>query len=248
MNWDTGPTVRWDMIPAIRWDQPLFPIRWRNHMNIYKLLVDFLYWGEPRFGTKANTIVTSMTTEPMTTLVPDPLPAAVPTRVAAQAALADYQTAAVTAEDGSKAAIADRNEKRAILEQILAAWAPYLELLAKQAESLAILENSGYDVRQPIQPVPQPLPAPVLEVSRNGYSGEIHGRAKRIVGAMGYEGQICTGTDTVEANWRTSFFSSGCSKLKWVGLTPGQVYSFRLRALGRDGWSPWSDIGQLMAT
>src|ERR1051326_8042575 len=242
MNWDTGPTVRWDSIPAIRWDQPLFPIRWRNSMNIFKLLVDFLYWGEPRFGTKANTIVTSMTTAPMTTLVPDPLPAPVPTRVAAQTALTDYTAAVVTASSGDKAAIADRKVKRGIVEQILAAWAQYLELVAKDADDITILENSGYDVRQPIQPVPQPLPAPVLTVSRNGYSGEIHGKTKAITGAMGYEGQVCNGNPTDEANWRTSFFSSGSSKLKWDGLTPGQVYSFRLRALGRDGWSPWSDI------
>src|SRR5512135_31410 len=115
MNWDT-PGIRWDT--GLRWDQPLFPIRWRNRMNIFKLLVDFLYWGEPRFALKAETIVTSMTTAPMTTLVPDPLPAAVPTRAAAQTALTDYKAAAVVAEDRSKVAIADRNQKRAIVEQI----------------------------------------------------------------------------------------------------------------------------------
>jgi hypothetical protein len=214
---------------------------------LFKLLLDFVSWGEPRFKDKAETIVTSMTTEPMLTLVPDPLPAVVPTRVAAQAALTDYETAVVTASGGDKAAIADRKEKRAIVEQILAAWAPYLELVAKDAGTITILENSGYDLRQPSQPVPQPLPAPVLTVFRNGYSGQIHGRAPGIVGASAYEGQLCTGTNTDEANWRPGFVTKAPSKLKWDGLTPGQMYSFRLRALGRDGWSPWSDVAQLMA-
>lgn len=214
---------------------------------LFKLLLDFVGWGEPRFALKAETIVTSMTTAPMTTLVPDPLPAALPTRVAAQAAHADYQTAAVLASGGDKAAIADRNQKRAILEQMLKDWAPYLELVARNANDMTILENSGYDVRQPIEPLPQPLPAPELKVFRNGLSGQIHGRAPAINGASAYEGQICTGNPTSEESWHTSFTTRAPSRLKWDELTPGQVYSFRLRALGRDGWSPWSDIAQLMA-
>lgn len=246
MNWD-DPSLHWDA--GLHWDLPVPPIIRRYPMDtMYKLLLDFVNWGEPRFKDKAESIVTSLTTEPMLTLWPDPLPATVPTRVAGQQALANYKAAALLAEGGDRAAIADRIEKRTILEGVLKDWAPILELAAKAAGSVAILENSGYDLRQPIQPVPQPLPPPELKVFRNGFSGEIHGKAKPITGALGYEGQVCPGTDTQEPNWRPAFFSSGCTRLKYDGLTPGQVYSFRLRVLGRDGWSPWSDIAQLMAT
>ena len=245
MKWDL-PMAFWDR--GFGWDRPLFPISLRLiDMELFKVLLDFLYWNEPRFGMKAETIVTAVTTEPMLTLVPDPLPTAVPTRAAGLQALADYKAAAMLAEDGSKAAIADRKEKRTIMEEILKAWALYLELAAKNAGSIAILTQSGFDLRQPPQPVPQPLPAPELKVFRNGFSNEIHGRSKTVDGAVCYEGQVCTGTDTLEPNWRPAFFSSGVSKLTYDGLTPGQMYSFRLRALGRDGWSPWSDIAQLMA-
>src|SRR5439155_9883361 len=106
----TLPPPHWDK--GFHWDRPTLPVRWRYPMDtLYKLLLDFLNWGEPRFGTKAETIVTAMTTEPMLTLVADPLPAAVPTRAAGQQALADYKAAAQLAEDGSKSAIADRKEK-----------------------------------------------------------------------------------------------------------------------------------------
>jgi len=215
--------------------------------TLFKAALDFVYWGEPRFGTKAELIMTAMTTEPMLTLIPNPLPTWVATRIVGLQALADYKAAALVAEDGSKTAIADRKQKREFLEGILKDWAPVVELAAKDAGDITILEKSGYDLRQPNQPVPQPLPAPELKVSRNGYSGQIYGRAKAIPGAQGYEGQVCSGTNTEEANWRSAFFSSGSSKLKFDGLTPGQVYSFRLRALGRAGWSPWSDIAQMMA-
>jgi len=214
---------------------------------LYKLLLNFLRWGEAQFRTKAETIVTAMTTEPMLTLVPDPLPTTVMTRVAMQTALTNYKDAAQLAEGGDRAAIIARNEQRAILAGGLKDWALYLEFLAKTTQTIAILTQSGFDLRQPPQPVPQPLPAPELKVARNGFSNEVHGQSKALDGALGYEGQVCTGTDTQEPNWRTSFFTSGVTKLNYVGLTPGQMYSFRLRALGRDGWGPWSDIAQLMA-
>ncbi len=215
---------------------------------VFKLLLSFLYWGEVRFKDKAKHIVTSMTTEPMLTLVPNPFPADVPTRASALTAMSEYEAAAQLAKDGSKSAINARNDKRAIVEGILEDWAPFLEFTAQKAGDINILQQSGYDLRQPNQPVPQPVAAPEFKVYRNGFSGKIYGRCPAVDGATGYEGQICIGTDTAEANWRKAFFSSGCKNLVFDGLTPGQVYTFRLRALGRDGWSAWSNIAQLMAT
>ena len=120
--------------------------------------------------------------------------------------------------------------------------------MARSANDLTILPATGYDLRRRSDPIPQPLPAPVLKIFRNGLSGVLIGRANAVHGASSYEAQICNGTSTEETNWRTVVFSRGCSRLQFPGLTPGQVYSFRLRALGREGWSPWSDIAQLMAT
>src|SRR5580765_7052839 len=140
MNWDS-PGIFWDT--GVRWDQPAFPISpRRTGMDIlFKLKLDFVGWGESRFSTKAEFIVTSMTTEPMLTRVPDPFPAAVPARAAGTTALSDYKAAALLADDGSKAAIADRNQKRLILEGVLLDWAPYLELVAKNANDITILEQ-----------------------------------------------------------------------------------------------------------
>ena len=50
--------------------------------------------------------------------------------------------AAELADDGSKAAILDRNAKRAILEDILKAWAQYLELVARNAGDALDLRNA----------------------------------------------------------------------------------------------------------
>jgi hypothetical protein len=133
------------------------------------------------------------------------------------------------------------------LEAILTGWAGHLELAAAKAGEINILGNSGYDLRQPSQPVPQPVAAPELKVSRNGVSGKLFGRGTAVVGGYCYEAQICTGNPTDETSWRTASLTPGCARLEFTPVTPGQVYSFRLRALGRDGWGGWSDVAQLMA-
>src|SRR5476649_2865013 len=110
MKCDTGPTVRWDQVPPIYWDQSGPPLTRRYPMDIlYKLLLDFLRWGEARFRTKCEMIVTAMTTEPMLTLVPEPLPPNLMSRVAMQTTLTNYKDAAQLAEGGDRAAIVDRN-------------------------------------------------------------------------------------------------------------------------------------------
>jgi len=216
--------------------------------TVFKLVSNFLHWGEPRFRTKAETIVTAMTTEPMVTLLPDPLPTTVPTRAAGLLALADYKAAAQLANDGDRAAIAARNEKRAILEEALTDWVPVLELAAKNAGSLAILENSGYDLRQPNQPVPQPPPAPLLEVRHGRVSrlliGKITGRPK---GVALFETQRCTSDPTVEANWNSTVQTTGCRSIRLADCTPGELYYIRTCAIGRGGPSNWSNVANIIA-
>ena len=78
-------------------------------------------------------------------------------------------------------------------------------------------------------------------------AGTLLGRAKAINGAVCYEAQICTGNANGADSWRTASFTPGSSQLRFTGLTTGQLYSFRLRVLGRDGWSEWSNVEQMIA-
>jgi hypothetical protein len=214
----------------------------------FKLLIAFERMSLPNLAGKAHGINTSLLSEPALTLLPDPWPARYPSRADLSAAVTAFAAAHVAAADGSRPARSDRDQKRDVMIQMLKAAAPYFESVAKAANDLTILYATGYDLRRPNDPIPQPLPAPVLKVFRNGLSGVLIGRANAIRGASSYEAQICHGTTTEESNWRTAVISRGCSRLQFTKLAPGQVYSFRLRALGRKGWGPWSDIAQLMAT
>ena len=214
----------------------------------FKLLIAFERMSLPTLFAKAQHINASLHLEPALSLLPDPWPASYPSRADISAAVTAFKASHVEANDGGKAARSDRDQKRDAMIQLLKRAAAYFESVARSTNNVLVLHATGYDLRRPSDLIPQPLPAPVLKLSRNGLSGVLFGRANAVRGASSYEAQICNGTSTEESHWRTVVFSRGCSRLQFPGLTPGQVYSFRLRALGREGWSPWSDIAQLMAT
>ena len=61
-----------------------------------------------------------------------------------------------------------------------------------------------------------------------------------VTNAVGYEGQICTGTGA----WTTVQFSTQARTVTLTGLTTGTVYQVRARALGGStGQSDWSMPG-----
>ncbi len=215
---------------------------------IFKLVIGFDPLGFDALLGKAQRIKVALTSEPALTLLPEPWPASYPSRADITAAYTGYESAYDLARDGSKTARNDRDQKRLVLIKTLKDAAPYFESVAKAANDITILNATGYDLRQPPQPVPQPLPATELTIRRNGVSGTLFGRGKAITGAVCYESQICTGNPAGEESWRTVSFTPGCSQLVFADLTPGQLYSFRLRALGREGWGAWCDIAQMMAT
>ncbi len=249
MNWDTLPAL-WDK--GIHWDRPTLPVSLKEiNMQLFKLLLNLLRWGEPRFGTKAELIVTSMTTEPMLTLVPDPLPATVATRVFALAALADYKTAAQAADDGGASAIKDRDQKRAIVEGVLTDWAPVVELAAKAANDLTILTQSGYDLRKPIvTPSSNGIPpAPIIALKRGQVSGSVVARAKPLLNSTGsYEGQYAVGDPMVEANFKPGVIAVTGSRVTFTGLAVATLHHIRVRGIGSKGAGDWSDHASIIVT
>jgi hypothetical protein len=167
---------------------------------LFKLVVVFSRLSFANFLAAAQRIKVALNDGPALTVLPDPWPASYPTRAQITAAYTDYETAFDAARDGSRPARNDRDQKRAILEQLLTDAAPYFEAVAKKANDITILNATGYDVRQPPQPAPNPLPAPALKVSRNGSAGTLIASAPRVRGGRSYVTQLCAGDPTVEDN------------------------------------------------
>ncbi len=214
---------------------------------ILKLVVSFARLTFDAFLGKAQRIKIALTSEPALTLLPDPWPDSYPSRTQLTTAYTAYENAYDAAREGGKTALDTRDQKRAALEKVLRDAAPYFESVAKAADDITILDATGYDLRQPPVPAADPLPAPALKLSRNGASGVLLASARRVRGGNSYEVQLCTGDSAVESNWKHVTTSTGSRGIALTGLTPGQLYNVRMRAVGGRGAGLWSPAVSLMA-
>ncbi|MCG3149217.1 MAG: hypothetical protein PCFJNLEI_02677 [Verrucomicrobiae bacterium] len=73
------------------------------------------------------------------------------------------------------------------------------------------------------------------------------GRVKRLTGATAWIGEYASGDPNVPANWKNGILSTKASEIIFPGLTPGTMYYFRVRAIGKNGYGAWSDVANLMA-
>lgn len=175
-------------------------------------------------------------------------PAETPTPASIKADAAELSRMEGRAANGAKSDIAAYGARRAQTESELRKLAGFLELKAKG--DLALLESTGLDLRRPRTHTggPDLLEAPEeFRVQRGGVSGMVVARARPVKGAGAYVTQLCTGDDTVEANWQTVAQTTGCRRIEITGLTPGTFYKFRICAIGSRGLGAWSDTITLMA-
>ena len=61
----------------------------------------------------------------------------------------------------------------------------------------------------------------------------------RLAGARTYEIQLAQSDPSLEENWKSATSSATASQLLVEGLTPGQTYWLRVRAIG--GAGRWTD-------
>ena len=80
-----------------------------------------------------------------------------------------------------------------------------------------------------------------FRVKRSDISGKLLAHAASVAGAASYEVDLAKGDPTAEASWHDAGNFASCSHIELTGLTPGQVYWVRLRAIGSSGPGPWSD-------
>jgi hypothetical protein len=142
--------------------------------------------------------------------------------------------------------LALKTDRRA-LNQLLARFRGFVQMTA--GDDPATLVRAGYQ----IQTVKGAAAGISLKACTNFrvWHGEIHGemwcKCRSVKGAKSYLVEVCEGDPTVEANWRYGTVSGNCSKIEIIGLVPGTVYSFRVRAVRANSFGPWSSIVTLMA-
>jgi len=204
-----------------------------------KLIITFDRLNEADFLVKAGVINAALTANP---LYPLPWITQVPSIETINAAFIAYQDAYRAALTKDTLKIVLRDTLRAELTVLLKQLAPYLEVIAQG--DLSILATTGYDLRRDIVRTGgvDPLPAPSgFQVSHGVLTGTLNAQVTRLAGAGSYEVQSTQGDPGIEANWQHLLSSKNASHILLSGLTPGQTYWFRVRAVGNHGDGAWTD-------
>lgn len=178
---------------------------------------------------------------------PEPWPASVVSLAQLQTDLTDYQTIvnAIAGKDRSR--MADRDALRGRMAEELASLAFYLQGVANGDPTK--LATTGFPARKASARAltPADLQAPSqLRLQRGTLSGQLIVRAGAVTKAASYAVQITTADPTAEGNWTDVGTFPYCRRITLNGLTPGKVYSVRMRAIGRAGAGAWTAPSSLM--
>ena len=146
-------------------------------------------------------------------------------------------SAAEMAKAALKEAIAYKDEARAYLELLLNQRANYVQI-ASNGNAPVIL-SAGFPVKNPRVPVGE-LAYPVnVQAILNGTPGVLHLSWNAVSHSRSYLVERSL-ADTTERQWSSIKILSS-PKLKIEGLTVGQMYAFRVAAIGGStGQSDWS--------
>ncbi|HEY2380689.1 MAG TPA: fibronectin type III domain-containing protein [Terriglobia bacterium] len=164
-----------------------------------------------------------------------------------KAEIDSYASKIAAAGGGGKQAIIDRNAQRETVTMMMYQLGHWV--VANCKDDLSIFQSSGFQARSTTRTPPAALPQPMIEKLENGdVSGQIRAKVKAIPKAINYEAQYASiGADGKPGSWTVlPPFTSSRSFLV-TGLTPGTTYAFQVRALGRLGYTNWSDSAHRMS-
>ena len=163
-----------------------------------------------------------------------------------QAAIAAYEAALPAALDGSKTAIAQKNHlKEAVVKQY-GLLGKYVEVTAADMPTFLL---SGFKPAATSKAAPQPVAVPSFAALTQGpNSGQMKVRTGTVAQAFSYEvryGAVPPGGGPPALYTLVPITDKKSTVIS--GLTPGTQYTFQIRALGRMGYSDWSDPANRIA-
>jgi hypothetical protein len=202
-----------------------------------KIKLDHTRLDTPAYIARIREIITAMTAAPaFAPLVPKlgPLGTLVDT-------LETKYTASDAAAQALKTAIAERDAAWDATEASVRALASSVE---GETTDDAVLQSGGWHVRSARTAVGD-LPAPQdLNGTTGDQDGEVDLMWTAVVGRDTYLGEQAV---AATGPW-TQCYVGKKSSCTVKGLTSGQLFYFRVRAIGAAGPGPWSDITQCRAS
>lgn len=159
--------------------------------------------------------------------------------------LDNLTTSSAAATEGGKKDIAQRNNDRYALEQDLLLLGAYAIKVANGDP--AVLASSGF-VPAPLRkrPEPQPLAQPSVASIDQGISGQLLVAVTPVAKAKGYDVRYAALVNGIPGTWTTVTMTTANKPVSLSGLIPGSIYAFQTRALGKLGYTDWSDSATRM--
>ena len=164
-----------------------------------------------------------------------------------QAAIDAYEAAIPAALDGSKTAVAHKNKLLHAAVRMYVELAHYVE--ANCNDDLATFLLAGFQPASSAKTPPQPLEQPTVVVEPGAVTGQMKAKIGSVPKALAYQLQYAPvpSGGGPPASWTKQLITSTKPTII-EGLTPGTIYTFQIRALGRLGFTNWSDAINRMAT
>ena len=150
------------------------------------------------------------------------------------------------AMDGSKKVISEKNKQRQVVIKKLKLLGRYVEVMSDNDP--AIFNSSGFPAASTTKAPPQPLPIPVIKKVSHGTTGQLLVVVKGHKKAKSYDVRYAPIVNGVPNNWITVPVTSIRAAIPINGLTPGTTYAFQARALGKLGYTDYTDSATCMCT
>jgi len=159
-----------------------------------------------------------------------------------KAGIDSFAALVVDAEDGGTKAIKAKDKQRVEVIRMYTLLGHYVEAACN--DDVATFNTSSFTAVSTVRAnTPQPLGnASIKWVDRGANSGQVLVRVAPLTGAVSYElryGLVGNG-GAPPATW-TSLPLAGTKTVTLNNLTAGADYAFQVRALGKLGYSDWSD-------
>jgi hypothetical protein len=154
-----------------------------------------------------------------------------------------YDTLITDALDGGKKAISAKRKQREIVTKLAIQLGHYVWAAANN--DLAVFNTSGFEVAQNTKTPPQPLSKASFQyLDRSPMSGQIVIKPKSQDGAISYDVHY----NALPAGAVSALTLPSPKAATISNLTPGTTYQFQIRALGKLGYSDWSDPTTFICT
>jgi hypothetical protein len=158
-----------------------------------------------------------------------------------------FSNAVTVALDGGKTAIAERNIRRQLVTSMAQQLGLYVSHNCKGEMDKFL--SSGFEPMSTTRTPAGALTQPKIRKVKHGKSGELLVYPSPVKGAYSYEfGHALTDENRVPGEWFIRPLSSARAAVSIDGLTPGKVYAFKIRALGKVLYTDWSDPFFFMCT